>query len=75
MPVIKENISSNNSTWYEKTRFSMITDDVKGYLSHHNDRKNIVLFGIETHVCIQQTTLDLLAMGYHVHLIADGVSS
>ena len=39
------------------------------------DRKNVILAGIETHVCIQQTCLDLLKMDYNVFVIADAVSS
>lgn len=53
----------------------MVTDDVSRVLQENKERDTVVLFGIETHVCIQQTTLDLLEMGYNVHLIADGVSS
>ena len=39
------------------------------------DRKSVILYGIETHACIFQTTLDLLELGYEVHLLADGISS
>lgn len=38
-------------------------------------RKHVVLIGIECHVCVYQTALDLIANGYHVHLVADSVSS
>jgi len=38
-------------------------------------RKSVILVGIETHVCVQQTALDLLELGYDVHIIVDGVSS
>ncbi len=35
----------------------------------------IIVTGIETHVCVQQTVLDLLANGFQVNLMADAVSS
>jgi nicotinamidase-related amidase len=38
-------------------------------------RRHIVLLGIETHVCVYQTALDLISNGYDVHLAADAVSS
>ena len=38
-------------------------------------RRHVVLLGIETHVCVYQTALDLLSEGYNVHLVADAVSS
>ena len=38
-------------------------------------RKQVLISGIEAHVCIFQTSLDLLALGYEVHVVADVVSS
>ncbi|MCH8529754.1 MAG: hydrolase [Saccharospirillum sp.] len=38
-------------------------------------KDTIVLAGVESHVCVLQTGLDLLAQGYRVHLVADAVSS
>lgn len=38
-------------------------------------RQSVVIVGIETHVCVQQTALDLLEQGYDVHIVVDGVSS
>ncbi len=38
-------------------------------------RPKVVLAGIETHVCVQQTALDLLAQGYQVYIAADAVGS
>jgi len=37
--------------------------------------KQIVLCGIETHVCVSQTAHDLLAAGLQVHIARDAVSS
>ncbi len=39
------------------------------------DRRQVLLAGIEAHVCVHQTARDLLARRYEVHVIADGVSS
>ncbi len=37
--------------------------------------KNVILCGIETHVCILQTTIDLLQSGYQPVVVEDCVSS
>ena len=38
-------------------------------------RRQVLLTGIETHVCVYQTALDLLDAGYEVQVVADAVSS
>jgi nicotinamidase-related amidase len=38
-------------------------------------RDQVVLAGIETHVCISQTAHDLLARGLQVHLVRDAVTA
>jgi nicotinamidase-related amidase len=39
------------------------------------NRKKIVVVGMETHVCVLQTCLDLIKAGFQVHLVADAVAS
>lgn len=59
----------------EKISFSCC--DAPAFMSRLGEtgRKNIVLAGIETHVCVLQTALDLLASGYTPVVPADCVSS
>ncbi|KAA0153592.1 hypothetical protein FNF27_07611 [Cafeteria roenbergensis] len=65
---------------FEKSQFSMITDDVRREMdgalaAGDGSAPHAVLFGIEAHVCVQQTALQLLEDGFVVHLVADAVSS
>jgi len=39
------------------------------------DRDQVVLAGIETHVCVLQTACDLLAAGFRVYLATDAMAS
>jgi len=42
---------------------------------HRQARVKVLVVGIETHVCVQQTALDLLAEGFRVYVAADAVAS
>jgi nicotinamidase-related amidase len=42
----------------------------------HSFRRNkIIVAGMETHVCVLQTCLDLIKAGFQIHLVADAVAS
>jgi len=60
---------------FEKTMFSMITPEVQAKLDALSFTDAIII-GLETHVCVQQTTLDLLSTcSCNVHLCVDAISS
>ena len=40
-----------------------------------NTRHDIVVCGVESHVCVMQTAADLDAQGYTVHIVADACGS
>ena len=55
----------------EKSVFSACRADGFGL----GGRDQVVLCGIETHVCVAQTALDLLDAGVDVHVVTDAVGS
>ncbi len=58
-----------------KLAFSCCAAD--GFLQrlHETRRETLVLTGMEAHVCIQQTALEALTLGYQVHVVSDAVTS
>ena len=60
---------------YEKMRFSCYADVAIASAIDRIGRKQVVLCGVETHICIAQTALGLIAAGFQVHVCADAVSS
>ena len=55
--------------------FSMVTPEVEQHLATHLAHvQSVALFGIEAHVCVLQTALDLIAKDIQVFIVADGVS-
>ncbi|XP_067655459.1 isochorismatase domain-containing protein 2-like [Haliotis asinina] len=60
---------------FPKTCFSMLIPEVEEHIKKMRDLKSVILCGIETQACIQQTTLDLLERNYEVHVIVDACSS
>lgn len=61
---------------FSKTSFSMATPDVLQHMKEKCPNVNtILLTGVETHVCVINTAIDLLELGFHVHVIVDCCSS
>jgi len=58
----------------DKTAFSMWIPSIAEHFSSAAPSE-VVIVGIESHICVTQTTLDLLANGHKVYVLADGVSS
>jgi nicotinamidase-related amidase len=72
------NALTEDAAVLDKMHFSCMADDA---LRHRFDalrdygRGQVVIAGIEAHVCVGQTALDLIADGFEVYIAADGVSS
>ncbi|MGC3997475.1 MAG: hydrolase [Anaeromyxobacter sp.] len=59
----------------QKLHFSCGAD--AGFLAalEATGRRQVILAGMETHVCVFQTARDLAGLGYEVHVCADAVTS
>ena len=59
----------------EKMEFSLAK--IQEFLNELKNKKitNLIVCGIETHICIQQTALDCLQKGFEVILISDAMGS
>lgn len=58
-----------------KESFSCSGNKEFGDALSRQKRQQVLLTGIEAHVCVYQTTVDLLNSGYEVHVVSDAVSS
>ncbi|KAA8908353.1 Isochorismatase-like protein, partial [Sphaerosporella brunnea] len=60
---------------FDKTKFSMMVPEISAALKTHGEQCSVAITGIESHICVTQTALDLLKEGHKVYIIADGVGS
>jgi nicotinamidase-related amidase len=73
--ILKEIQLPQNQQIFDKIEFSCFgcknfTDKIEGLQVN-----TLVIFGIESHVCVVQTVLDALKQGYEVHVVEDAISS
>lgn len=59
---------------FEKTRFSACVPETVQAI-HRLGRPNVLLCGIEAHVCVLQTALDLLASGFQAFHLTDAIGA
>ena len=57
-----------------KQQFSMLTPEVDEHF-RSLARDTVVIYGCETHICVKQTALDLLARDINVFVVVDAVTS
>ena len=70
---LKEKAST--ATFHEKLAFSCCGCESFVQQLKDSGRKQVVVTGMETHVCVLQTVLDLLGEGFDVHVVKDAVMS
>ncbi len=67
-----------NAPVFEKVAFSCWRDDaLKAHFIRHHDggRPQVIIAGIEAHVCVLQTAVDMAQAGFASYVVADAISS
>ncbi|XP_037945378.1 isochorismatase domain-containing protein 1 [Teleopsis dalmanni] len=60
-----------------KTRFSMIVPELQSKVKEifGGNPNDVVLYGLESHICVEQTAIDLLQQNINVYVVADCLCS
>lgn len=66
---------SEDTLIFDKTGFSCCAAEGFTDTVASTDRKQVILVGQEAHVCVLQTALELLHLGYQVHVVEDAICS
>jgi nicotinamidase-related amidase len=75
VPEVMRALDGKDYRLIEKMTFSSARDE--GFLSAVSDlnRRQVIMVGMETHVCVYQTSVDLSRAGYSLFILDDAVSS
>lgn len=71
MPSLK----NGTQKYIEKTAFSLLKEPNALETIKSFGKKQVILFGIEAHICVYQTAMELLENGYEVYLVKDASKS
>jgi nicotinamidase-related amidase len=73
---VREEIRSHAADLLEKTAFSCLrSSNSRQWLEAQDGRRQVILAGIELHICVLQTALDLQAEGWQPVVVADACAS
>ena len=64
-----------NSRFLEKKSFSALAEEEISFAIEATGKKQIILCGIEAHICVYQTALALMEKGYEVYFVQDASAS
>lgn len=74
IPIVSDAIGEKFE-FQEKISFSCADDEEIIKKITDSGKKNILICGIEAHVCVLQTVIDLLGKGYNIILVEDCIAS
>lgn len=73
IPSVREAVGTDE--YFDKITFSCFEDAAVHDKIEELGRGNVIVFGIEAHICVLQTCIDLKAAGYTPVLVTDCISS
>jgi nicotinamidase-related amidase len=73
VPELKNRIPE--TAFMEKNHFSCLSSTACKQRIERIERSQVVIAGIEAHICVLQTALELIMMGKEVFVVVDAVSS
>lgn len=73
IPSLRE--SAGTDEYFDKIAFSCFDDDALRNAIEESGKKNVLVCGIESHICVLQTCIDLKEAGYTPVLVVDCMSS
>jgi nicotinamidase-related amidase len=74
-PTVPEIRSSTNAQIIPKMHFSCMEEPVFADALKKLGRRQVVLAGMEAHICVVQTAASLLEQGYEVFVVSDATAS
>jgi nicotinamidase-related amidase len=75
-PTVPEiNTVLGNFSYIEKTTFSCYREPAFVKVLNRIGKRNVIIVGIEAHICVLQTALDLLYNNYIPVIVEDGIGS
>lgn len=77
-PIVPDLDVSHAAFKYPKTLFSMATPEMRAAIKKlfpDSSLESVVLFGVESHICLEQSAMDMKSDGYEVHIAADCAQS
>lgn len=67
--------SAKNAQYFEKTAFSVMQEDDIAKAIKDSGKKQIIVCGMEAHICVHQSVEELINAGYEAYVVKDGVAS
>lgn len=69
-------LCGNATPVFAKTAFSAFKDDaINTHISRDKGRTDLVMIGMEAHVCVMQSAMDAMDAGFNVFVVADAIGS